>query len=69
MSITDWAARIGIDNKTLEMRFLRGWSVERALTESLGIGRSTSQIGTKKPGCGWFGDSERHALATKKRYP
>ena len=34
-NITDWAASIGIPANTLNMRIRLGWSIERALTQSL----------------------------------
>jgi hypothetical protein len=37
--LADWAEELGFELDTLKSRFLRGWDVERALTESLGEGR------------------------------
>lgn len=32
LCVTDWAKRLGISRKTLDKRFVMGWSVERALS-------------------------------------
>ena len=34
MNISEWARHIGIDRKSLEGRFKRGWTIEKALTTS-----------------------------------
>jgi len=68
MRVSEWAELLNMDPKTLEMRVLRGWPVERALTEPLGVGRRMTQLGTTKPGCGWFGDSARHSKVLKERH-
>lgn len=33
MTLTDWSKVIGISYSTLEMRLLRGWTIDRTLTE------------------------------------
>jgi hypothetical protein len=37
--LVEWAELLGFEFHTLKSRLLRGWSIERAFTEPLGIGR------------------------------
>ena len=39
LSITEWSKVTGIERNTLKKRLDRGWSVERALTEKLKVGK------------------------------
>jgi hypothetical protein len=36
LTLVEWAEEKGMDSRTLQMRFQRGWSAERALSRPLG---------------------------------